>query len=125
MSEPQSFRFQSAPLTAEEISAFRQATRTENGKGLPLTFPTRYRRAEFQWLDEMKVDMRSLLHTEQAYQYHAELKVGDVLTVETRRTQCRERRGMMFVTLETDIRSGGELKISSETQFVIRSGGNK
>lgn len=125
MPDIECFEFTAPAITAEDVHAFRHATRTENGTGMPLTFPTIYRRAEFQWLDHMKVDMRTLLHTEQVYHYHSSLKVGDVIQVVTRRTICKERRGMLFVTLETTLRAGSEVRVTSETQFVIRAGAGK
>lgn len=125
MPDIDSFEFTTSPVTAEEISQFRQATRAENGTGAPLTFPTRYRKAEFQWLDEMKVDMHSLLHTEQIYYYEGLLVPGDIPQVRTKRTICKERRGMLFVTLETTLSCNGQTKVRSETQFVIRTGSAK
>ncbi|NBX75510.1 MAG: hypothetical protein EBQ92_03075 [Proteobacteria bacterium] len=106
-------------ITEKEVELFRKATLTEAPE-FPLTFATRFRELEFALLTDLKVDIQQLLHTDQSYVYHAPLKVGDVPEITTRIKENREKRGMQFVVLETLVKSGGELKITSEAQMVIR-----
>lgn len=64
--------------------------------------------------------MRALLHLDQEYEYLSPLCAGDHLTVTTRVGEIKERRGMQFVVLHTDIQCGAEKKIISNTTFVVR-----
>ena len=110
------------PVTRTHISAFAEATRSEHFGDMPLTFPTVLRATEFQWLDRLKIDMRELLHTDQEYEYLAPLKDGDVPTVQTKITDFRERRGMTFVELESEVRCNDRLAIIARSSVVVRSG---
>lgn len=114
--------FNAGPLTDEHREAFRQATLTKYSLGFPPTYATSFRKAEFDFLDRFEVDMRSLLHMDQEYIYLKPLDVGDTVTITTRVGEIRERRGMIFVTLYTDLICKGETKIRSNTTFVVRTG---
>ena len=119
--EPIGFRAEA--LTAQSASQFIHATHTENlekSQTFPLTFATLFRRAEFMWLDRMKVDLRNLLHTDQEYQYVTAFQLGDVPDVTTKILTWKERRGMIFVTLETDIAVDGVRRVLATTTFVLR-----
>lgn len=113
--------FQAAPLSEKHLEEFRQATRTQFSPGFPPTFPTCFRKAEFDFLERFEVDMRLLLHVDQEYHYIKPLKVGDVLTITTSVGDVKERKGMYFVTLTTDFVSGKDAKIKSNTTFVVRA----
>lgn len=109
------------PVSEDHLRRFEQATLTTRRDTPPLTFPTVYRATEFQWLDRLNIDMHRLLHTDQEYEYVEPLKEGDCPVVSTRIRDYRERRGMLFVTLESEIRANGVLKIRSYSAFVVRN----
>lgn len=115
--------FELPPLTTEAVGAFRKATHTQYAVGIPPTFPTCFRKAEFDWLDRIQVDMRTLLHTEQEYEYLKPLQNGDKLSVTTAVESCRERRGMTFIVLLSQVFKGDSEMIRSHTTFVLRTGG--
>lgn len=119
--EPISFSL--SPITEKQVSDFRNATGTRFTSGVPVTFPTMFRKAEFQFLDLCEVDMRQLLHVDQEYEYVSPVEVGDVLDVSTKIESVRERRGMYFFTLKTEISAGKKMKVISITQFVVRPDG--
>lgn len=106
-------------ITEKEVELFRKATLTES-EGFPLTFATRFREIEFSLLKEIRADIQQLLHTDQSYVYHGPLNVGDVPEITTRIKENREKRGMQFVVLETVVNCGGQKKVTSEAQMVIR-----
>jgi acyl-CoA thioesterase FadM len=112
--------FRAAPVTPKQIENFALATTSEHYSGFPLTFATIFRAAEFMWLDRLKFDMRELLHTDQEYEYIGSLKEGDVPTIYTRITDFRERRGMTFVILESEVRCDEKLVILARSSFVVR-----
>jgi len=102
--------------------ALRAATGSEHSPLFPHTFPTIFRKSEFGWLDDMKINMRNLLHTEQEYEYLTPFQVGDLPIVRTRVENVRERGGMRFVTLVSEVTCSGELRALARSAFVVREG---
>ncbi|MBY0372146.1 MaoC family dehydratase N-terminal domain-containing protein [bacterium] len=113
--------FRADPLTRNQIEKFAQATCSEHYADSPLTLPTILRAAEFKWLERLKIDMRELLHTDQEYEFVDGLREGDVPVVYTRITERRERRGMTFVVLESEVRCDERVAVVARSSFVIRS----
>ncbi|NBV51286.1 hypothetical protein EBR78_08735 [bacterium] len=109
-------------ITAETFESFRKGTQTES-LGVPLTFATRFRQSEFSLLDDLKIDLRQLLHSEQTYFYHEPIRVGDLVEIDTQVTDNKTKAGMQFVTLETSLRVHGVKKITSQSKMVIRQTG--
>lgn len=109
-------------VTQAQITAFQNAVRASSS-GMPPSFPTVFRAAEFKFLDRLNANMRHLLHTEQEYAYLQPLVAGDEPLFSTRFTSHRERRGTHFMTLATEISCAGVVKIIATTSFVIRGEG--
>ncbi len=113
-------RVEAEPLTSERLADFRSATKTEYALGMPPTLATIYRASEFEWLARLNIDMRQLLHTDQEYEYLVPLEVGDAPVVTTRVKDYRERRGMQFYVLESDIVCNGVTKLYTRSSFIVR-----
>lgn len=112
----------SAVVTEKEIQEFREATLTETLE-MPLTFPTKYRHQEFELLRGLKVDFHQLLHLEQVYHYCEPIQVGDKLEISSRVVENKIKKGMQFITLETELSSMGVKKVISESKMVVRLSG--
>jgi len=112
-------------ITEEFVAAFRKAIGADHVTGVPASFATIYRDAEFQWLEKLGVDLHDLLHKDQEYLIHIPLKPGDTPVIHTRVMERKERRGMAFYRVDTEVRCDGELKITCKTGFVVRSRGKK
>lgn len=112
--------FEMEPLTSEQIEAFRRATRTEHSPGVPYTFATLMRAAEFEWVDRIPITERAVLHAEQEYEYFSDLRPGDRPRVTTSLKNLKARSGMRFLVLESRIECQGELRVIGNTTFVIR-----
>lgn len=110
------------PITREGIRAFADATHSLYFVASPPTLPTIFRSTEFLWLDILKVDLHHLLHTEQEYEYLEPLREGDVPVVSTRVSEHRERRGLLFVELESDVRVHNKRILVARSSFVVRKG---
>ena len=112
-------------LTTEMIEKVRAATETKFTKSVPLTLPTMFRRPEFDWLERLGVDLRTLLHTEQEYHYHAPLAVGDNPKIRTWISDFKERKGKQFslsiVEMTSDVHVDNVKKITAVTNFVIKT----
>lgn len=113
------------PITADSIRKFAEATLSVHATACPATFPTVFRSAEFKWLSVLGIDMRNLLHTDQEYEYFSDWKVGDLPVITTAMEEFRERRGLLFVSLETVITCSGEKRVRACSSFVVRKGATK
>ncbi len=107
-------------ITSEAVEKFKKATHTTYSSGIPKTFVTLYRRAEFDWLGRLGVDFRNLLHTDQEYDYLEPLEVGDEPVVRTKIADKKDRKSLTMLTLQSDIIVEGRTKVSALTTFMIR-----
>jgi len=72
--------------------------------------------------EEAAVDFARLLHAEQEFEWTRHPEVGDKVHSQARVTSDINRRGMRFVTFETDTTSAkGEPVCHSRALFVIRA----
>ncbi len=110
---------QKVVVTEEEVQGFQKATLTQTSE-VPLTFSTKYRHQEFELLRSLNVDFHELLHLEQGYQYLEPIKVGDSLEISSRISENKIKKNMQFITLETLISSGSQIKVISESKMVVR-----
>jgi len=108
-------------ITAQWIQNFKHAVRSGAIEAIPLTFATVFRKADFTWLERLKVDFRKLLHTDQEYQYIEPLEFNSGPEVETSIVEYRARKGLLFVRLESKVFQKGNLKIVSHSSFIVRS----
>jgi hypothetical protein len=117
--------FEGDPISQSVVDAFNNATESKHSFGIPLTFCTVFRKCEFQWLYDLNVDFRNLLHTDQEYEYLRPLKVGDRPLIRTRLIDKKVRRSMNFYTLQTEVHCDGEIAILARSSFVIREPGER
>jgi hypothetical protein len=127
MAQPDNSHSKRAPVefdwdavTLEHTRSLARATRSDHVGDDPPTFATIYRWGEFEWLKRLGVDLRTLLHTEQEYEYLAPLVVGERPRVSTSIRNTRSKAGMTFITLETVITSGGKPAVKALTNFVVK-----
>lgn len=119
MDSPSRLKSEVWSLSEEEVEAFRKATLTQTA-GIPLTFATRFRELEFRLLEALQINLKGLLHTEQKYDYHSELVPGESIEFQTQILENKMKRGLQFVRIRTSVKSGGSIKVVSESQMVIR-----
>jgi len=110
-----------AGLSDEETKAFEKATLSEYAEGRPPTLPTIYRWTEFRWLERMKIDMSKLLHTDQEYLYSDDWDPTKQHQISTEILSDRERRGLRFVSVKTQVKQGVTTAVECLTTFVIRN----
>lgn len=112
--------FKVGPLTSQQFVQFNHAVSAQYGLGAAPTFATTLRKAEFDFLDRLKVNLKNLLHTEQEYQFASNFMEGDLLSVETKLASSKQKRGMVFVIMESEVKVGNELRLRSISSFVLR-----
>ncbi len=113
-------RFTVGPITQEKLSQFNRAVRADYSVGTAPTFATTLRKGEFEFLERLRVNLMGLLHTDQEYQFVAPICEGDLLEVETKLSSTRQKRGMVFVSLESEVKVGVQVRVRSVSSFVLR-----
>ncbi|MEU3011626.1 MaoC family dehydratase N-terminal domain-containing protein [Nocardia asteroides] len=76
----------------------------------------------FGYFDELGIDLRRVLHGEQAFEYHAVAYAGDTVEISERVADVTVKRGgaLEFVTKETEFRRGTELLARTTNVAVVR-----
>jgi N-terminal half of MaoC dehydratase len=113
-------------IEAERVAAFARAIGADPNAGVPPTFAAVYALGvtapQLFGDPEAAVDFAKLLHAEQEFVWDRHPKVGETVTSKGRVASDVSRRGMRFVSFETDTTgAGGESICRSRALFVIRS----
>ena len=113
-------------IEQDRVDAFARAIGADPADGVPPTFAAVYALAatapQLFTDDEAAVDFTRLLHAEQEFRWHRHPKVGETVTSHGRVASDTSRRGMRFVSFETDTQdSSGAPVCRSRALFIIRS----
>jgi acyl dehydratase len=113
-------------IEPERVAAFALAIGADPAEGVPPTFAATYAlEATAPQLfgdEEAAIDFGKLLHAEQEFEWHRHPRVGETLTSRARVASDTSRRGMRFVSLETDTTDPrDDLVCRSRALFVIRT----
>lgn len=113
-------------IEAERVAAFAQAIGADPSDGVPPTFAAVYSlgvTAPQLFGDaEATIDFGKLLHAEQEFEWMRHPRIGETVESQGRVASDISRRGMRFVTFETDtVDAGGSPVCRSRALFVIRS----
>jgi hypothetical protein len=113
-------------IEADRVSEFARAIRADPADGVPPTFAAVYSLGltapQLFSDDEAAVDFGRLLHAEQEFEWQRHPRVGETVVSRGRVASDISRRGIRFVTFETDTTdaAGGPV-CRSRALFVIRS----
>jgi hypothetical protein len=112
-------------IEPERAAAFARAIGADPDAGVPPTFAGVYSlgaTAPQLFEDpEAGVDFAKLLHAEQEFEWTRHPEPGETVTSQGRVASDMTRRGMRFVTFETDTKgAGGDPICKSRALFVIR-----
>ena len=113
-------------IEAERAAAFARAIGADPAEGVPPTFAAVYSLGvtapQLFGDEDAAVDFSRLLHAEQEFEWRRHPKVGETVTSRGRIASDTSRRGMRFVTFETDTSdAGGAPVCRSRALFVIRT----
>ena len=115
-------------IDAAHVAAFAASLGEDADGGVPPTYAAVYAlgATAAQLFDdpEAAVDFDNLLHAEQEFVWERHPLVGETVTSRGRVAKDVERRGMRFITFETDVTAAGEAVCRSRALFVIRSAGS-
>jgi hypothetical protein len=111
-------------IEAANVAAFAQSLGADPADGLPPTYAAVYALGStavqlFQD-PEAAVDLANLLHAEQEFEWERQPEVGETVTSRGRVAADVVRRGMRFITFETDVTAAGEPVCRSRALFVVR-----
>ncbi len=113
-------------IDPDRVVDFARAVGADPADGVPPTFAavySLYATAPQLFADEdAAVDFARLLHAEQEFEWSRHPRVGETVTSRGRVASDTSRRGMRFVSFETEtVDEGGSHVCSSRALFVIRS----
>lgn len=113
-------------IEPDRVSQFARAIGADPRDGVPPTFAAVYSlgvTAPHLFMDEeAAVDFSRLLHAEQEFEWRRHPRAGETVTSQGRVASDTSRRGMRFVSFETDTTDArGEPLCRSRALFVIRS----
>jgi len=113
-------------IDAEHVNAFAWAIGADPDDGVPPTYASVYSLGatapQLFGDEEAAIDFGKLLHAEQEFEWKRHPNVGETVTSRARVASDASRRGLRFVTLETDTTSSdGSPVCTSRALFVIRS----
>ena len=113
-------------IDAEHVNAFAWAIGADPDDGVPPTYASVYSLGatapQLFGDEEAAIDFGKLLHAEQEFEWKRHPNVGETVTSRARVASDVSRRGLRFVTLETNTTSSdGSPVCTSRALFVIRS----
>jgi N-terminal half of MaoC dehydratase len=113
-------------LDAEHVAAFAWAIGADPADGVPPTYAAVYclgaTAPQLFGDEDAAIDFARLLHAEQEFTWDHHPKVGDKVSSQARVLSDVSRRGLRFVTLETETTADdGEALCRSRALFVIRA----
>ena len=113
-------------IEADRAAAFATAIGVDLAAGVPPTYAAVYSLGatapQLFGDPEAAIDFARLLHAEQEFTWARHPKVGETVTSRGHVASDISRRGMRFVTFETETTDrAGELVCQSKALFVIRS----
>lgn len=90
---------------------------------IPFATPNRTE-TPFAWLEGIGVDLRTILHGEQSFEYHSRAYVGETLTATPKIVDYYEKKGgaLEFLVKETAVtRTDGSPVADLKTVIVVRN----
>lgn len=113
-------------IEASRVEAFARSIGADPAEGVPPTFAAVYALAatapQLFTDEEAAVDFARLLHAEQEFTWHRHPNVGETVTSRGRVASDTSRRGLRFLSFETDtVDSTGAAVCRSRALFLIRA----
>jgi|SRR5882672_5088322 len=113
-------------IEADRVAAFARAIGADPADGVPPTFAAVYSLGvtapQLFGDDDAAVDLARLLHAEQEFEWRRQPRVGETVISRGRVASDMSRRGMRFVSFETETTDAQGARLgTSRALFVIRS----
>jgi hypothetical protein len=113
-------------IEPERVAAFARSIGADPADGVPPTFAAVYSLGatapQLFGDPDAAIDFAKLLHAEQEFEWSRDPKPGETVSSQGRIASDISRRGMRFVSFETDTKgSGGDEICRSRALFVIRT----
>ena len=111
-------------VTQSEIDAFAAAIGEENRQVAPPTFSIKITLGESQAIlsnPEVGLDWSRVVHGDQKFEIHRPIVAGDLFDTSATIESYKVLAGNEIVTVRSDLKSGGELVLSSWSTLVVRA----
>lgn len=75
------------------------------------------------WLTELGIDLRGVLHSEQSFTYHAMAHAGDIFTLSSRIADVSAKKGgaVQLLTKQTNVTRDGQLVAEVVSVIIVRN----
>jgi hypothetical protein len=107
------------------VAAFARSLGADPADGVPPTYAAVYTweaTAHQVFADPaVGIELRNLLHTDQEFEWARQPRVGETVVARSRIAADVYRRGIRFVTVETDVTAAGEPLCRSTARLLVRS----
>jgi hypothetical protein len=112
-------------IESAHVAAFARSLGVDPNDGVPPTYAAVYAlgttASQLFHDEEAAVDFANLLHMEHEFAWDRHPEVGETVTSRGRVAKDVERRGIRFITFETDVTVDDEPVCRSRALFVVRS----
>ena len=114
-------------IDPDRVAAFARSLGADPADGVPPTYAVVYTwdATAHQVLEdpEAGIELANLIHTDQEFEWARRPRVGETVVARSRIAADLYRRGVRFLTVETEVTGGGEPLCRSTARLLVRSGG--
>jgi N-terminal half of MaoC dehydratase len=114
-------------IDPDRVAAFARSLGADPADGVPPTYAAVYTwdaTAHQIFGDpDSRIDLQKLLHTDHEFEWARQPRVGETVVARSRIAADVFRRGIRFLTVETDVTAAGEPLCRSTARLLIRNGG--
>jgi hypothetical protein len=114
-------------IDPDRVAAFARALGADPAAGVPPTYAVVYtwEATAHQILEDPNagIELSNLIHTDQEFEWTRQPRVGETVVARSRIAADVYRRGVRFLTIETDVTAGGEPLCRSTARLLVRATG--
>jgi hypothetical protein len=114
-------------IDADRVAAFARSLGVDPADGVPPTYAAVYTwdATAHQIFGDPRagIELQNLIHTDQEFEWTRQPRVGETVVARSRIAGDVYRRGVRFLTIETDVTAAGEPLCRSTARLLMRGGG--
>ena len=116
-------------LEPDRVAAFARSLGTDPTSGVPPTYTVVYtwEATAPQILGDASagIELANLIHTDQEFDWTRQPRAGETVVARSRVAQDVYRRGIRFLTIETEVTAAGEPLCRSTARLLVRTDGGQ
>ena len=116
-------------LEPDRVAAFARSLGTDPAGGVPPTYAVVYtwEATAPQILGDASagIELANLIHTDQEFDWTRQPRVGETVVARSRVAGDAHRRGVRFLTIETEVTAAGEPLCRSTARLLVKADGGQ